>query len=70
MKQAEKRMQPVLTVFHDQVLFLKHNLNAAAIASLKETSAGIESDVSKLIQDMNASISEANTFINQMTSAK
>jgi DNA-binding ferritin-like protein len=70
MKQAEKRMQPVLTVFHDQVLYLKHNLNAAAIASLKDTSAGIESDVSKLIQDMNVSIAEANTFISQMTSAK
>ena len=70
MKQAEKRMQPVLTVFHDQVLFLKHNLNAAAIASLKDTSAGIESDVSKLIADMNASINEANSFINQMSSSK
>ena len=70
MKQAEKRMQPVLTVFHDQVLFLKHNLNAAAIASLKETSAGIEQDVSKLIADMNASINEANTFISQMSSPK
>jgi hypothetical protein len=70
MKQAEKRMQPVLTVFHDQVLTLKHDLNAAAIASLKDTSAGIESDVSKLIEDMNASINEANTFINQMSSAK
>ena len=70
MKQAEKRMQPVLTVFHDQVLFLKHNLNAAAIASLKDTSAGIESDVSKLIADMNTSINEANSFINQMSSSK
>jgi len=68
MKQAEKRMQPVLTVFHDQVLFLKHNLNAAAIASLKETSAGIEQDVGKLIADMNASINEANNFISQMSS--
>ena len=68
MKQAEKRMQPVLTVFHDQVLFLKHNLNAAAIASLKETSAGIEQDVGKLIADMNASINEANSFISQMSS--
>ena len=60
----------MLTVFHDQVFFLKHNLNAAAIASLKETSAGIEQDVSKLIADMNASINEANTFISQMSSSK
>jgi hypothetical protein len=66
MKQAEKRMQPVLTAFHDQVLYLKHHLNAAAIASLKDTSAGIESDVSQLIKEMDASINEANAFISQM----
>jgi len=31
LKRAEKSMDPVLTRFHDQVLYLKHNLNAAAI---------------------------------------
>lgn len=66
MKAAEQRMQPVLAAFKDQVLFLKHNLNAQAIASLQTTSAGIETDVNKLIQDMEASIQEANTFISQM----
>jgi hypothetical protein len=66
MKQAEARMKPVLTAFHDQVLFLKHNLNAAAIASLQTTSAGIEADVSQLIKEMNASIAEANAFVSQL----
>jgi hypothetical protein len=66
MKQAESRMKPVLTAFHDQVLFLKHNLNAAAIASLQTTSAGIEADVSQLIKEMNASIAEANAFVSQL----
>ncbi|MDG2166772.1 MAG: DUF2959 family protein [Opitutales bacterium] len=32
MENAESKMSPVLTVFSDQVLFLKHNLNARAIA--------------------------------------
>ena len=66
MKRAEQRMPPVLTKFHDQVLYLKHNLNASAIASLQTTSAGIESDVTQLIQEMNNSIAEAKSFVSQL----
>jgi hypothetical protein len=66
MKKAESRMQPVLTAFHDQVLFLKHNLNAQAIASLQTTATGIQNDVNRLIADMEASIKEADEFIKQM----
>ena len=66
MKNAESRMDPVLRKFKDQVLYLKHNLNAQAIASLQATVAGIEGDVSKLISEMEASIREADEFIKQM----
>ena len=66
MRKSEAKMQPVLTAFHDQVLFLKHNLNAQAVASLQTTAAGIETDVQALIKDMEASINEANDFIKQM----
>ncbi len=66
MKQASSRMDPVLRAFKDQVLFLKHSLNAAAIASLQTTATGIESDVNSLIGDMEKSIAEANDFIGQM----
>jgi hypothetical protein len=66
MKQAEGKMKPVLAAFKDQVLYLKHNLNAQAVSSLQATAAGIESDVGKLIADMEKSIAEANAFINQM----
>ena len=68
MRKSESKMQPVLTAFHDQVLFLKHNLNAQAIASLQTTAAGIDQDVQALIKDMEASINEANSFIAQMKS--
>src|SRR5688500_11771316 len=34
MNRAADRMEPVLATFRDQVLFLKHNLNARALASL------------------------------------
>jgi hypothetical protein len=66
MRRSEDRMQPVLAAFKDQVLYLKHNLNAQAISSLQETAANIESDVAELISAMNASIAEANEFIKQM----
>ncbi len=66
MRKSEQKMQPVLTAFHDQVLFLKHKLNAQAVASLQTTAQGIETDVQSLIKDMEASINEANQFIAQM----
>ena len=66
MKKAEKGMDPVLVRFHDQVLYLKHNLNAAAIASLKGESTDIQQEIGRLIEDMNASIAQADKFIQTM----
>lgn len=63
---AEAKMGPVLTALKDQTTFLKHNLNARAIASLQGTSAQIQTDVQKLIEEMNESIAEANAFIEQL----
>lgn len=67
MKGAETRMQPVLTAFNDQVLFLKHNLNAQAISSLQSEVGKIESDVASLITEMQRSIDEADKFIASMS---
>jgi len=66
MKRAESKIEPVLTAFNDQVLFLKHNLNAQAIASLHNELASVEADISTLIKEMEASIAEADEFINAM----
>lgn len=63
LKRAEQSMDPVLVRFHDQVLFVKHNLNAEAIASLKGESADIQKEIAKLVQDLNAAIAKADTFI-------
>jgi hypothetical protein len=63
MRAAQKRIDPVLAVFRDQVLYLKHNLNARAIASLQGESARIESDVARLVDDLSKAIEEANRFI-------
>ncbi len=66
MRAAESKIDPVLDVFRDQVLYLKHNLNAAAISSLQSEVTTMEQEVENLIKDMQVSISEANDFINQM----
>jgi predicted nucleic acid-binding Zn-ribbon protein len=66
MKRAEKKIEPVLSAFRDQVLFLKHNLNAQAIASLKSELVSVETNVASLIKEMEASIGEANEFIKSM----
>ncbi|HYP18062.1 MAG TPA: DUF2959 domain-containing protein [Opitutus sp.] len=66
MRRAAERMEPVLATFRDQVLFLKHNLNARALASLTTTNRELEADISRLVADMEASIREAEDFIKTM----
>jgi Protein of unknown function (DUF2959) len=66
MDKAAASMDPVLAVFHDRVLYLKHNLNARAIASLGAETAGLEADVAGLIAEMERSIAEADAFIAEM----
>ncbi len=68
MDSAAAKMDPVLDAFRDQVLFLKHNLNAQAIAALNKTSLALREEVEVLIQQMEASIDEANSFVAQMRS--
>jgi hypothetical protein len=63
MKRAEATMAPVLTAFRDQVLFLKHNLNARAIASIRQEGAAVETEITALIRAMEAAIAEADAFI-------
>jgi hypothetical protein len=63
MKRAEAKMEPVLAAFRDQVLFLKHNLNARAIASLRQEGMAVETDITVLIRAMEAAIAEADAFI-------
>ncbi len=68
MKQAEAKIPPVLTVFKDQVLYLKHNLNAKVVGALKDELASVETDVNALIADMEASMAEADKFIADLKS--
>jgi len=63
MRQAEKSIEPVLRIFHDNVLFLKHNLNAQAIGSLQGEFAGLQEEIARLMERMNQAIAESNRFI-------
>jgi len=68
MRRAESSMEPVLEAFQDQVLFLKHNLNARAIGALRNELDSIERDTARLIAQMQKAIAEANDFIDSMES--
>ena len=69
MKEAESSMQPVLNTLRDNVLYLKHNLNAQAIGSLRTTFDNLEADIDQLIERMNRSIERSNAFIAEMRPA-
>ena len=66
MWRAEQSVHPVLDSLRDQVYYLKHNLNARAVAALKGELRVIDNDVNRLVNQMQQSINEANAFIRAM----
>jgi len=66
MKRAEQRIDPVLRPLRDQVLYLKHNLNARALSAIKSELVKVDAQVDQLVKDMNRSIAEADKFIQTM----
>ncbi len=68
MKRAESRLHPALQPMRDQVLFLKHNLNARAVAGLKGEVAKVDAQVTQLVKDLNTAIAEADRFIANLES--
>lgn len=63
MKQAESKLEPVLALLRDQVLFMKHNLNARAIAGLSDEVVTVQANVDTLVRDMEAAIAQADSFM-------
>jgi uncharacterized protein YdiU (UPF0061 family) len=70
MREAERTMQPVLNNFRDNVLYLKHNLNAQAIGSLRGEFGSLQADITNLINRMNQSIKRSDEFIRDMQSSE
>ena len=69
MRSSEEKMTPVVQAFRDQVIFLKHNLNARAISSLKRTVLEIDDDVKALILEIEKSNREADRTIAGLSQA-
>nr|WP_305042893.1 DUF2959 domain-containing protein [Geoalkalibacter sp.] len=63
MKQAEAKLEPALVPLRDQVLFIKHNLNARAIAGLKNEVVVVQANVDSLVRTIESSVAQADAFI-------
>jgi len=63
MKKAESKLEPALAPLRDQVLFMKHNLNAKAIAGLSGEVVSVQANVDKLVKEMEIAIAQADKFI-------
>lgn len=66
MRSAEDKMQPVLASLKDNVLYLKHNLNAQAVSAIRGEFTNLKRDIKLLMDDMNKSIADSNRFIEHM----
>jgi len=66
LRRSEKSLDPVLATLRDNVLYLKHNLNASAISAIKGELTVIDRDVTALIARMDEAISESEGFIAQL----
>jgi hypothetical protein len=60
---SEATLEPVLSQMKDYVLYLKHNLNARAVGSIKDEALEIENEIGKLIAEMTRSIQETEGFL-------
>ncbi|GLP95374.1 DUF2959 domain-containing protein [Paraferrimonas sedimenticola] len=69
MRRAESKMTPVLTTMKDNMLYLKHNLNARTIGAIEGEFNSLKQDIDGLIKEMNKSIQESNKFIESMQSS-
>lgn len=66
MKKAEARLEPALVPLRDQVLFMKHNLNARAIAGLSDEVVSVQANVDRLVREMESAITQADAFIAEL----
>ena len=66
MRNSEKNMAPILATFQDNVLVLKHSLNAQAIGALQGEFGTLKKEIGGLISQMNESIKTSDAFIKEM----
>ena len=69
MRRAQASFKPALAGLNDQVLYLKHNLNAAAIGAIRNELPRMQDDAERLRRDIEYSSSEADRFLREFKSA-
>jgi len=63
---SRRKLDPALALLNDQVLYLKHNLNAAAVGALGGSMGDVEASIRRLQTSIEASVREAQGFIDAM----
>lgn len=66
MRKVEASLKPFLVTFNDQVLFLKHNLNAKSLGAFRSEFNSIEKELNQLSQSIKKSSKEAEDFISEL----
>ncbi len=66
MKKVESSTDQVLKKLHDQVVYIKHNLNAKVVGHLEMEMKGIESEMLSLMEIVKSSKKESQTFIDSL----
>ena len=66
MRRAHASVEPVLHKLQDNVLYLKHNLNARAVNALDNEVELVQLEVRRLIEEMEAAIAESEEFLHSM----
>lgn len=66
MKKVESRSSRILKKFHDQVIYIKHNLNAKIVGNLRTELNLLESEMTELIKEIQASRVQATKFISTL----
>ncbi len=65
MRRAQASFEPALARLEDQVLFLKHNLNASAVGSIRDELPRVQADAERLKRDIEAAVAEADRFLSE-----
>jgi len=70
MRRAQASFEPALAALNDQVLYLKHNLNAAAVGAIKAELPRMQADAERLRRDIEQSSAEADRFLREFHPAQ
>ena len=65
-RKAEKGLTPVLAALEEQVIYLKHNLNAQALGGIQGELRSIESEIKTLSTALQTSLKESQSFVNTL----